>query len=118
MKRSLRSMLFLLLAVCTLTVTAFADMGPKEQLVVKVENAPQELYYLDLLQKTGHRPGTFKDTMLNAPLVTLLQDSVPNGWWACLAPAGLRLGCLRRIDRHPARGHDASHLWLFRAQSL
>ena len=85
MKRSLRSMLFLLLAVCTLTVTAFADMGPKEQLVVKVENAPQELYYLDLLQKTGHRPGTFKDTMLNAPLVTLLQDSVPNGWWACLA---------------------------------
>ena len=85
MKRSLRSMLFLLLAVCTLTVTAFADMGPKEQLVVKVENAPQELYYLDLLQKTGHRPGTFKDTLLNAPLVTLLQDSVPNGWRACLA---------------------------------
>ena len=85
MKRSLRSMLFLLLAVCTLTVTAFADMGPKGQLVVKVKNAPQELYYLDLLRETEHRPGSFKNETLNAAMLTLLQDSVPSGWRACLA---------------------------------
>lgn len=34
MKRSLRSAFFLIPAVCTLTVTAFADTGPKSQLVV------------------------------------------------------------------------------------
>jgi glutamine amidotransferase len=49
MRRSVRSALFLLLAVCLLTVTAFADMGPKSQLIVRVKNAPEGVYYLDLL---------------------------------------------------------------------
>ena len=49
MKRSLRTLLFLLLTVSVLTVSAFADMGPKSQLIVRVKNAPEELYYLDLL---------------------------------------------------------------------
>ena len=40
MKRSLRTLLFLLLAVSVLTVSAFADMGPKSQLIVRVKNAP------------------------------------------------------------------------------
>lgn len=85
MRHFLRSTLFLLLTICTLTITAFADMGPKDQLTIKVENAPEELYYLDLLQTTVNRPGTFKDETLNIPLVTLLQDNVPSGWRACLA---------------------------------
>ena len=49
MRRSLRSLLFLLLAVSLLTIPAFADMGPKSQLIVRVENGPEGLYYLDLL---------------------------------------------------------------------
>ena len=56
MRHFLRSTLFLLLTICTLTITAFADMGPKDQLTIKVENAPEELYYLDLLQTTVNRP--------------------------------------------------------------
>ena len=42
MKRFLRLPLLSCLAVVLLTVTAFADTGPKDQLVVKVENAPEE----------------------------------------------------------------------------
>ena len=85
MKRSVRILFVLALTLCALTVTAFADMGPKPQLTVKVEHPPQEIYYLDLLRETDHRPGSFKNETLNAAMVTLLQDSVPSGWRACLA---------------------------------
>lgn len=44
MKRWFRSLLFLALAVSVLTVTVFADMGPKPQLTVKVVNPPEEPY--------------------------------------------------------------------------
>lgn len=85
MKRTLRILLLLVLASCMMSITAFADMGPKPQLTVKVEHPPQEMYYLDLLQETNHRPGSFKNETLNTAMVTLLQDSVPSGWRACLA---------------------------------
>ena len=85
MKRSLRILFLLVLVSCVMTMTALADMGPKPQLTVKVEHPPQELYYLDLLQETNQRPGSFKNETLNAAMVTLLQDSVPSGWRACLA---------------------------------
>ena len=85
MKRSVRILFVLALTLCALTVTAFADMGPKPQLTVKVEHPPQEIYSLDLLRETDHRPGSFKNETLNAAMVTLLQDSVPSGWRACLA---------------------------------
>lgn len=49
MKRSLRVLVLSCLTAVLLTATAFADMGPKPQLTVKVENAPKGLYYLDLL---------------------------------------------------------------------
>ena len=85
MKRSFRTLILLALVCCVMRVTAFADTGPKPQLTVKVEHPPQEMYYLDLLQETNHRPGSFKNETLNAAMVTLLQDSVPSGWRACLA---------------------------------
>ena len=49
MKRFSRVFLLACLSLALLTVTALADMGPKSKLTVKVKNAPQELYYLDLL---------------------------------------------------------------------
>ena len=50
MKRnSLRALVCALLASLVLTTFAFADSGPKPQLTVRVEIAPQEPYYLDLL---------------------------------------------------------------------
>ena len=43
MKRPFRVLVLLVLAGCLMSVTAFADMGPKPQLTVKVEHPPQEL---------------------------------------------------------------------------
>lgn len=97
MKRSIRSLCFLLLAVCALTMTAFADMGPKSQLVVRFESAPPEPYYLDLLAE-----GNFKDypsafdgldwsyseeeiALLDKSLLEALRNAVPEGWHACTA---------------------------------
>ena len=96
MRRTLRFMLFLILAVCTLTVTAFADNGPKSQLVIKVEHAPQEPYVLDLLTEgipdDRHKMAEqyflkeleelgITDPDLYYDLIT----KVPVGWRACLA---------------------------------
>ena len=44
-------LLLFLLAAALLTVPVLADMGPKPQFTVRVENGPEELYYLDLLEE-------------------------------------------------------------------
>lgn len=46
-----RKLFLFLLAAALLTVPVFADMGPKPQLTVRVENGPEELYYLDILEE-------------------------------------------------------------------
>ena len=46
MRLSLRILLLSCLAVVLLAGSALADSGPKSQLIVKVKNAPEELYYL------------------------------------------------------------------------
>ena len=51
MKKSLRFCVLLALAAAQLTVSAFADTGPKPQLTVRVSHPPEELYYLDLLER-------------------------------------------------------------------
>ena len=45
-RKSLRTLVCALLASLALTTFAFADFGPKPQLIVRVKNAPQEPYYL------------------------------------------------------------------------
>ena len=50
-RKSLRTLVCALLASLALTTFAFADNGPKPQLIVRVKNAPQEPYYLDLLAR-------------------------------------------------------------------
>ena len=47
MKKSLRFCVLLVLAATLLTVSAFADTGPKPQLTVKVTNPPEELYFTE-----------------------------------------------------------------------
>ena len=59
MKKSLRNSILLLLTAMLLTVSALADSGPKPQLTVKVENAPEEPYYLDLLEKGDYQGHTY-----------------------------------------------------------
>ena len=59
MKKSLRFCVLLALAAALLTVSAFADTGPKAQLKVLVKNAPEEPYYLDLLEKGDYQGHTY-----------------------------------------------------------
>ena len=94
MKKSLRTGILLLLAMMLLTVSALADSGPKPQLTVKVENAPSELYYLDLLAEGEYEHEGDSDfsslsdeerAALDADMLAALRAAVPDGWHACLA---------------------------------
>lgn len=96
-RKSLRVLVCALLASLALTTFAFADNGPKPQLIVRVKNAPQEPYYLDLLAKGdwGAEDGNSidgidwnydgKEDTLDPDLLALLRDNVPAGWHACVA---------------------------------
>lgn len=98
MKRaSLRALICALLASLALTTFAFADSGPKAQLTVRVKNAPQEPYYLDLLAEgdwdaedmdsnDGIEQNYYgKEDTLDPDLLALLRENVPAGWHACVA---------------------------------
>ena len=96
-RKSLRALVCALLASLALTTFAFADNGPKPQLIVRVKDAPQEPYYLDLLAKgdwdaeDGNRIDGIdwnydgKEDTLDPDLLALLRDNVPTGWHACVA---------------------------------
>ena len=95
MKKSLRIAVLMLLTTVLLTVSAFADTGPKDRLTVKVENAPDESYYLDLLEEgeLQEREGSVgndrsnlseeKRAALDAELLDALCAAIPAGWHAC-----------------------------------
>ena len=97
MKRSLRITVLILLAMAMLTVTALADMGPKPQLTIRVENAPEELYYLDILAEGNYADDenpfdglewSYSDeeiAALDQELLEALRAAVPEGWHACTA---------------------------------
>lgn len=98
MKRApLRALICALLASLALTTFAFADSGPKPQLTVRVKNAPQEPYYLDLLAEgdwdaedmdsnDGIEQNYYgKEDTLDPDLLALLRENVPAGWHACVA---------------------------------
>ncbi len=54
-------LILFLLAVALLAVPVFADFGPKPQLTVRVENGPEELYYLNLLAEGALYMRLFRD---------------------------------------------------------
>ena len=98
MKKSLRFCVLLVLAAALLTVSAFADTGPKPQLTVKVTNPPEELYYLDLLAEGDWEHAGDADysgldwsyseeeiAALDSGLLDALRATVPDGWHACTA---------------------------------
>ncbi|MBU5625765.1 hypothetical protein KQI82_02300 [Oscillibacter sp. MSJ-2] len=89
-EKLLRTCLVLMAALALLTTTALADMGPKPQLRVRVENPPQGLYYLDLIAEGGldrtHPNLSDEDRAeLDEGLLQSLLDAVPDGYHACLA---------------------------------
>lgn len=100
-------LLLFLLAAALLTVPVLADMGPKPQLTVRVENGPEELYYLDLLEEgepypypdqvPGGLKGNYGEELetLDQDLLAAFTAAVPEGWHACVAQGDLVWG---RID--------------------
>jgi hypothetical protein len=88
-KRPLRFALLLLISALALSVGALADTGPKPQLTVRVLHAPEELYYLDLVEED--RPDRSRydspwanQASLDASMADALRSAVPEGWHACL----------------------------------
>lgn len=102
MKHMLRRLTLASLAAVLLTVSALADSGPKALLTVRVENAPEEGYYLDLVAEgeyEGHTYGSgeseysgidwsYSDeeaAALDTELLDALRAAVPEGYHACTA---------------------------------
>lgn len=102
MKHMLRRLTLASLAAVLLTVSALADSGPKPLLTVRVENAPEEGYYLDLVAEgeyEGHTYGSgeseysgidwsYSDeeaAALDTELLDALRAGVPEGYHACTA---------------------------------
>lgn len=102
-----RKLLLFLLAAALLTVPVFADFGPKPQLTVRVEDGPEALYYLDILeegepcpypdQAPGGLKGNYGEELeaLDQDLLAAFTNAVPEGWHACVAQGDLVWG---RID--------------------
>lgn len=110
MKRIEKLALCLLLAAALLTVPVFADSGPKPKLVVRVENGPEELYYLDILRE-GENPytegtvGGLKGSYSEAEYAALDQDllenftaAIPEGWFGCVTQGKLVWGNIDSQD--------------------
>ena len=106
MKRIHRALLFLL-AAALLTVPVFADFGPKPQLTVRVENPPEELYYLDLLAEgnasrysEGTVGGLSEDELaaLDRDLLADLTAAMPEGWYGCVTQGRLVWGDVHSED--------------------
>lgn len=102
MKKQLRFLVLIFLTIGLLTGSALADSGPKPLLTVRVKNAPQELYYLDLVAEgeyEGHSYGSGESeysgidwsyteeeaAALDADLLDALRAAVPEGYHACTA---------------------------------
>lgn len=108
-----RALTWFLLAAALLTVPVFADFGPKPQLTVRVENAPEELYYLDLLAEGdasrysdetvgGLRPSyvyTEEElAALDGDLLNAFTAAIPEGWYGCVTQGRLVWGNLDSKD--------------------
>lgn len=93
MKRFARIFTLCCLTAALLAGTAYADFGPKPQLTVKMENGPEEPYYLDLLAEgvlSGGWVGPSWDVEqamerggIDPELLDALYEAVPEGWHAC-----------------------------------
>lgn len=88
--RIVRALALLCLAAALLGTTALADTGPKPSLTVRLLNAPDEPYYLDLLAPGGGGNGLSGQELaeLDQDMLAELIGSVPEGWHACITQGG------------------------------
>lgn len=130
MKRLLRLLGLSALAMCLLTVFALADSGPKDLLTVKVEHAPEEGYYLDLVAEgeyEGHSYGSgeseysgidwsYSDeeaAALDADLLDALRAAVPEEYHACTAEGTNGAPMWGELEGTPT-GRQGEYLHTFR----
>lgn len=95
MKRLGRMLALFCLTALFLAGTAAADAGPKPQLIVRIVNGPEELYYLDILAQGEYQGHTYDGVQwsysdeeaaaLDQTLLEALRAAVPEGWHACTA---------------------------------
>lgn len=90
-----RTLALFCLTALLLAGTAFADSGPKPQLVVRMVNGPEELYYLDIIAEGEYEGHTYdgiqwsysdeEAAALDQDLLETMRQAVPEGWHACTA---------------------------------
>lgn len=96
LQKPIRLTALILTLTALLTVPALADSGPKPQLTIRVENGPEEPYYLDLLAEGDPNlmdldyclDWNYHDeerATLDFGLLKMLRDAVPERWHACIA---------------------------------
>ena len=84
MKRLLRALPCLLLCLALLGGSASADMGPKQSLTITVTNAPEGVYYLDLLQQDGDGSPNIHREDYDPTLLEGLEGWEDEGWYPAL----------------------------------
>lgn len=72
-----------LLLVLTSSCIAFADIGPKDELIVNVINPPSESYYLDILTNDENYESNLSKedlSILNSEMIRILKDYKDGNW--------------------------------------
>ena len=93
--RFVKTLCLTLLLLLLLPTAAQADSGPKPQLTVRVIHPPEELYYLDILERDEPDMDLYTSWRdppdpLDQALLDALLAAVPEGWHACAAQGALR----------------------------
>ena len=84
MKRLLRAVPCLLLCLILLAATASADMGPKQSVTITVVNAPEGVYYLDLLHREDWDYSNVDLEDYDPALIEGLRHWEGEGWYPAL----------------------------------
>ena len=84
MIRRLRLMLCILFCMAVLPCTALADTGPKPVVTIRVVNAPEGAYYLDLLITDPGRSANIEVSEYDPGLVDGLRSWEAEGWYPAL----------------------------------
>ncbi|MEG2192932.1 MAG: hypothetical protein RRX95_06620 [Oscillospiraceae bacterium] len=114
MKKLFTIFALILSFVFTLPLSAFADIGDKPNVKIKIENPPQELYYLDLLYyKDPRDTNTVHGNKLreehDGETFDLLMKYTDEGWYPALA-YGTRVPTFGELYPNEEGVHNISYL--------
>ena len=110
MKRLLRAVPCLLLCLILLAATASADMGPKQSVTITVVNAPEGVYYLDLLHREDWDYSNVDLEDYDPALIEGLRHWEGEGWYPALVHLCRAAGHLphRGVLRRRGSGHGGT----------